>query len=218
MDRKSSDFAKERQRMVEGQLRRRGIRDKSVLQAFQSVPRHFFVPPEREAEAYRDSPVPIGQGQTISQPFMVASMTEAARVKKGDRVLEVGCGCGYQLAILVEMGAEAFGIERVEPLAETARLNLDRLDYDAEIRLGDGTLGWPEAAPFDAIIVSAGAPGVPQPLKDQLAPGGRLVVPVEEGFSQVLYVVERVSAEKFREERRERCSFVPLIGEHGWGE
>ncbi len=206
----------ERDRMVTTQLAARGIRDGRVLEAFRRVPRHQFVPPEAELRAYRDGPLSIGHGQTISQPYMVALMTECAAIRPGDRVLEIGTGCGYQSAILSELGADVFSIERLPELAEEARKRLLRLGYDTiRVRIANGTLGWPEEAPFEAIIVAAGAPRLPTPLTQQLAQGGRLVIPLEEGPSQVLYVFLR-TPDGIREHRKTACSFVPLIGEHGW--
>jgi protein-L-isoaspartate(D-aspartate) O-methyltransferase len=209
------DFKAARLRMVESQIRARGISDPRILEAFNQVPRHEFVKAKLRDEAYRDSPLPIGQGQTISQPYMVAAMTEAAQVYEGAKVLEVGLGSGYQAAILAEMGARVYSIERLESLAAEARELLETLGYAVAIKVGDGTLGWPEEAPFDRILVTAGAPGLPKPLDSQLAAAGRLVIPIEDGFSQVLYIFRR-EAGGLVEERRERCTFVPLIGEYGW--
>lgn len=212
------DFDSERQRMVEFQLVRRGIRDPRVLEAFGRVPRHEFVPEALKPDAYRDSPLPIGSDQTISQPYMVAAMTAAAEIQPTDRVLEIGTGSGYQAAILAELAAEVYTIERRPELAGKAREVLQRLGYhNIHFRVANGTLGWPEEAPFDAIIVTAGAPEVPHPLKEQLAEKGRLVIPVEDPISHVLYVIRRTQG-GFLEERRERCSFVPLIGKHGRAE
>jgi protein-L-isoaspartate(D-aspartate) O-methyltransferase len=209
------EFEAARIRMVELQLKRRGISDPRVLQAFLAVPRHEFVPERHRGQAYRDTPLPIGEGQTISQPYMVASMTQAAGIEPGHRVLEIGTGSGYQAAILAEMGASVFSVDRIASLAETARRVLDRLGYPVSIRVGDGTLGWPEEAPFDRILVTAGAPSLPEPLPKQLLEGGRLIIPLEDGYSQVLQIVSR-TAEGFEQKRGERCTFVPLIGRHGW--
>lgn len=209
-------YASARRNMVENQLRDRGIRDERLLDVFMRVPRHEFVSPEYAHRAYADSPLPIGEGQTISQPYMVAVMTQVAHIEPGERVLELGTGSGYQTAILLELGAEVFTVERVAPLLERARSRLERLGYTGwQAKVGDGTLGWPEEAPFDAIVVTAGAPGVPQPLLDQLALHGRLVIPVEEHASQVLYIVTKTE-QGFVRRRGERCTFVPLIGEFGW--
>ena len=205
-----------RARMVEEQIKARGISDRSVLRSFLTVPRHEFVPEEHRHDAYRDGPLPIGNGQTISQPYMVASMTEAARVEPGSRVLEIGTGSGYQAAILAELGADVFTVERLELLSSRAQGILGSLGY-TQIRflIADGTLGWESEAPFDAVVVTAGAPQLPKPLLEQLANGGRLVIPIEDGFSQVLYVVTKTAGETHKE-RKERCTFVPLIGEFGW--
>lgn len=205
-----------RARMVEDQIEARGICDQRVLKAFLKVPRHEFVPPEYRRDAYRDGPLPIGKGQTISQPYMVASMTEAARIEPGNRVLEIGTGSGYQAAILAELGALVFTVERFRQLSNRAQEVLRSLGYtQIDFRVGDGTLGWQAEAPFDAIIVTAGAPHLPEPLLEQLVEGGRLVIPIEDGFSQVLHVVTKAEGE-VRRERKERCTFVPLIGKHGW--
>jgi protein-L-isoaspartate(D-aspartate) O-methyltransferase len=209
------DWTAARTRMVETQLKPRGIRCPRVLDAFLKVPRHHFVPQKLQPDAYRDCPLPIGEGQTISQPYMVASMTEALAVEPGLRVLEIGTGSGYQAAILAELGAEVYSVERIPSLAEQARQRLEELGYQVHLRIGDGTLGWPEEAPFDRIIVTAGAPSLPPPLAEQLAVGGRLVIPIDEGFSQVLCVYRR-DQDRLHEERREHCTFVPLIGEFGW--
>ena len=202
--------------MVKTQLKKRGISNSRVLEAFKKVPRHHFVPKDLADQAYADGPLPIGKSQTISQPYMVAIMTQSAEIVPGNRVLEIGSGSGYQCAILAELGAEVYTIERVPALGKQARETLRRLNYqDIHTRAGNGTLGWAEEAPFDAILITAGAPEIPQPLLDQLAIGGRLVVPLEEDYSQVLYIVRR-SQEGFHRERGERCTFVPLIGKHGW--
>jgi protein-L-isoaspartate(D-aspartate) O-methyltransferase len=202
--------------MVKDQIEARGVCDQRVLSAFLTVPRHAFVPKEYQRDAYRDGPLPIGDGQTISQPYMVASMTEAARIRPGNRVLEIGTGSGYQTAILAELGAEVFTMERLEQLSSRAQAILESLGYSQiRYRVADGTLGWKSEAPFDVVVVTAGAPHLPEPLLDQLAEGGRLVIPIENGFSQVLNVVTKVEDE-LHKVRKERCTFVPLIGKHGW--
>ncbi|MFQ5928363.1 MAG: protein-L-isoaspartate(D-aspartate) O-methyltransferase [Acidobacteriota bacterium] len=209
-------FRIDRERMVELQLKKRSIHDPRVLQAFRRVPRHEFVPENLRQQAYADGPLPIGEGQTISQPYMVAIMTQVAEITPGNRILEVGTGSGYQTAILLEMGAEVYTIERISQLLQQALETLHRLNYtNVHTRAANGTLGWEEEAPFDAILVTAGAPQIPRPLLDQLAIGGRLVIPLDEDYSQVLYIVRRTE-EGFEKERGERCTFVPLIGEHGW--
>ncbi len=183
-----------RARMVHDQIAARGVTDPGVLGAMRTVPRHEFVPPGLRIEAYEDRPLPIGHGQTISQPYIVALMTELAAVKPGERVLEIGTGSGYQAALLAELGAEVYGIEIVEPLATAARDRLRRLGYDGvQVRHGDGYRGWPEAAPFAAIVVAAAPPEVPPALIEQLAPGGRLVIPVG-GTEQELRLLVKTPA------------------------
>jgi len=209
-------YMPERERMVAHQLESRGIRDPRILEAFRRVPRHEFVPADLVSKAYTDNPLPIGERQTISQPFMVAVMTQLAEIEPGQKVLELGTGSGYQTAIIAELGAVVYSVERIPELQHSAAERLARLGYsDVQLMVANGTLGWPEHAPYDAIIVTAGAPDVPQPLLDQLAVGGRLVIPVEEDLAQVLLVVRR-TPEGFEYRRGERCTFVPLIGEHGW--
>jgi protein-L-isoaspartate(D-aspartate) O-methyltransferase len=216
-----TDRTLDREAMVERQLKRRGIRDERVLDAFRTVPREAFVGPAVERAAYEDTPLPIGEGQTISQPYVVALMVEALEVRPTDRVLEVGAGSGYAAAILSRLAGRVYAVERNRRLAEGARDRLGRLGYDnIEIRVADGTLGWPEAAPFDAILVSAGGPGMPTPLLDQLAPGGRLVIPIGRPREQTLFRVTRVRGQGSRDEwLREDLGpvmFVPLIGQGGW--
>lgn len=203
--------------MVERQLRARGLRDERVLEAMRKVPREAFVPSVERAFTYEDEALPIGFGQTISQPFMVAAMTEALRLAPGDRVLEIGTGSGYQAAILAELSAEVFSIERVPELAERARSILHDLGMaNVHVREGDGSLGWPEEAPFDAILVTAAAPEVPAPLREQLSgDGGRLVIPVGTRFEQNLQRVVRRGDEE-ETELLVPCRFVPLRGEEGW--
>jgi protein-L-isoaspartate(D-aspartate) O-methyltransferase len=212
------DFREERLAMVEKQLRGRDIRDERVLAAMASVPRHLFVPPESQAEAYEDRPLPIGEGQTISQPYMVAVMTQSLVLKGEEGVLEIGTGSGYQAAILGELARSVFTMERIPVLQEKAERILQALGYEKiRCRLGDGTQGWPEMAPFDGIIVTAGAPEVPQTLKTQLSNGGRLVIPVGPRYSQSLLRVTR-EGNHFREEDLTGCVFVPLLGKFGWKE
>ncbi|RKY70113.1 MAG: protein-L-isoaspartate O-methyltransferase [Candidatus Latescibacterota bacterium] len=212
----NEDYESLRLRMVERQIRARGVRDERVLEAMRKVPRHVFVPPDLVDEAYEDHPLSIGKGQTISQPYIVALMTEALELEGNEKVLEVGTGSGYQTAILAELAREVYSIERIPELARDAERRLEDLGYtNVHIKVGNGTLGWPEEAPFDAIMVTAGAPKVPGPLKAQLADGGRLVIPVGSEFHQVLYRVKR-QKDTFSEEALTSCVFVPLVGEEGW--
>lgn len=214
----ADDFRIARRRMVDQQLKRRGIRDSRVLEAMIRIPRHFFVDEAQAAQAYLDSPLPIGYGQTISQPFIVALMVEALRLQPTDRVLEIGSGSGYQTAIVASLAAEVVAVERVEPLFQKGRENLARLDFqNIHLILDDGTLGWPALAPYEAVIVAAGGPRVPQPLIDQLAPGGRLIVPVgPTKTSQKLTLVIKDMAGALSREILGDCRFVALVGHHGW--
>lgn len=210
------DFAREREQMVIEQLQARGIKEERVLTAFRKVPRDRFIPFEYKAESYGDHPVPIGSGQTISQPYMVALMTECLQLKEGERVLEVGTGSGYQAAILAELCSEVYSIERFSSLTERARKVLAELGYNnISLKVGDGSCGWEEACPYDGIIVTAGAPLAPEPLKEQLVLGGRLVIPVGNNFSQVLIVIEK-KKDGFKQREVCGCVFVPLVGEYGW--
>ncbi len=210
-----SPYRLERKRMVETQLKSRGIQDPGVLSAFLKVPRHKFVPPDLLDQAYRDGPLPIGYNQTISQPYIVAVMVQQANTGPGERVLELGTGSGYQAAILAELGSEVYTVERIPELAEQAETRLERLGYGKiNVRLSNGTLGWEEQAPFDAIIVSAAAPKIPDPLLGQLAEGGRLIIPLDDGPSQILSVVEHTPG-GFRKHQGDRCTFVPLLGKYG---
>jgi protein-L-isoaspartate(D-aspartate) O-methyltransferase len=210
----------ERERMVERQIAARGVNDARVLDAMRQVPREAFVASGFEEFAYEDSPLPIAAGQTISQPYMVALMIEAAEVKSGDRVLEIGTGSGYAAAVLSRIAAEVYTVERHGALAQTAKRRFARLDYrNIEVRHGDGTLGWPEATPFDAIIVTAGGPEIPESLRHQLKVGGRLVIPIGSlTDEQRLVKVVRDGEHAFHEEDLGPVRFVPLIGEHGWSE
>lgn len=212
------DFERERLTMAEEQLRRRGIRDERVLEAMSKVPRHTFVPAAHQGAAYEDRPLPIGEGQTISQPYMVAIMTQSLEPKGGERILEVGTGSGYQTAILAELAKEVYTIERIPLLLERAQNTLKYLGYEnIFFMIGDGTKGWPEKAPFDGIMVTAGAPEIPQTLLWQLADGGRLVIPVGPRYTQTLYKVTR-RGKNYKEEDITGCVFVPLLGEYGWKE
>ena len=202
---------RERLRMVSSQIESRGVRDPGVLRAMRAVPRHRFVPASQRASAYDDRPLPIGHQQTISQPYIVALMSELADVEPGDTVLEVGTGAGYQAAVLAEMGAKVFSIEIVEPLAKQAKATLTELGYDVTVRHGDGYAGWPEHAPFDAVLVTAAPPHIPAPLKEQLKIGGRLVIPVGTRLQSLLRVTR--TKEGFREEEVLPVRFVPMTGE-----
>ncbi|HLK07938.1 MAG TPA: protein-L-isoaspartate(D-aspartate) O-methyltransferase [Candidatus Angelobacter sp.] len=210
-------FAAERFSMVESQLRQRGIRDERLLAAMSKVPRHEFVSRQNWNEAYADHPVPIAEKQTTSQPYMIAAMIQAAEIMPEDRVLEIGAGSGYQTALLAELASQVFAVERYASLAEAAQKTLERLGYrNAKIVTGDGSLGLPEAAPYDAIIVSAAAPRIPQALMEQLAVGGRLLIPVGEADQQVLQLVQRHADGSTTVRTLEGCRFVPLIGEQGF--
>lgn len=213
---KDFDFVRMRNKMVEEQLIPRGISDNSVLEAFRKVPRHKFIPQEFWESAYNDYPLPIGEGQTISQPYMVALMTELIHPHSADRVLEIGTGSGYQMAILAELVKEVYSVERFRSLAEKSEDALRSLGYkNCRIKVGDGTLGWEEYAPYDGIIVTAGSPALPPSLVRQVKDDGRLVIPVGSGFGQILTVLER-SGESARTSEVCGCVFVPLVGEEGW--
>jgi len=206
-----------RRQMVVDQLRRRGIHDPRVLEVMGTVPREHFVPGDKGGLAYEDRAVPLSLGQTVSQPYVVAAMTASLGLGPGDRVLEVGTGSGYQTAVLAALAGEVWTVERLAPLAREARERLEALGVrNVHYRVGDGSLGWAEAAPFDAIVVTAGAPGVPEPLKEQLSPhGGRMVIPAGGlGEQQLLRVVREGSS--FRTEHLMDVRFVPLVGEGGW--
>ncbi|MGI5818319.1 MAG: protein-L-isoaspartate(D-aspartate) O-methyltransferase [Armatimonadota bacterium] len=202
--------------MLERQLVARGIRDRRVLDAMATVPRERFVPENSRADAYADCPVAIGRGQTISQPYMVGRMLEVLDCRSDHVALEVGAGSGYQAALLGELSAEVWAVEIVEVLAERARRVLGELGYDSvHVVVGDGTEGLPEHGPYDRIIVAAGAPSVPEPLVEQLADGGRLVMPVGSRMAQRLVTVDR-DGDEFRRTEGMSCVFVPLLGRHGW--
>ena len=206
------DRAAARDRMVRDQIESRGVRDARTLSAMRKVPRHEFVPAAVSRQAYDDHPLPIGHEQTISQPYIVAFMTEALGLRGGEKVLEVGTGSGYQAAVLAEIAGEVYTIEIVAPLAERARADLARLGYtNVHVRAGDGYKGWPEAAPFDAIIVTAAAPRLPEPLLEQLKDGGRLVIPVGEDDQQLMIVTR--SGKTFTRENVLPVRFVPMTGE-----
>ena len=212
-----TDFSVARRRMVEQQLKARGISDSRVLDAMLQVPRHLFVNPGLQSHAYSDASLPIGEKQTISQPFMVATMSAALELAGQERVLEIGTGSGYQTAVLSVLAKRVYSIERISNLAGKARRILDRLGMsNVNIRVGDGTIGWRDQAPFDAILVAAGAPEVPQDYLQQLEIGGKLVLPVGDQQQQVLLRLTRLAEGGFKREQLMGCRFVPLIGEQGW--
>jgi protein-L-isoaspartate(D-aspartate) O-methyltransferase len=199
--------------MVTEQLQARGISDQRVLAAMNKVPREEFVPPDSRAASYADGPLPIGQGQTISQPYIVAFMTEKLRPKPSDRILEVGTGSGYQAAVLAGLVADVYTIEIIEPLAKTAEATLQRLGYkNVHVKVGDGYKGWPDYAPFDAIIVTCAPDHVPKQLTDQLKDGGRMIIPVGNRFAQELYFLEKKNGQ-LKESAVLPVRFVPMIGE-----
>ena len=209
-------LAPQQAEMIEKQLRRRGIADLAVLRAMECVPRHEFVPGEFRSRAYEDAPLPIGAGQTISQPYIVAAMTAALRLRPTDRALEIGTGCGYQAAVLSLLAKEVFTVECRPELASAAAARLGALGYsNVHVHCGDGTLGLPEFAPFDAILVAAAAPGIPQPLVAQLAEGGRMIVPIGSADEQELQLIEK-GGNQIRTVTLEGCRFVPLVGRYGW--
>lgn len=212
------DYAVLRKRMVEEQLLARGIKDAGVLSVFQKIERHKFVPEELRINAYADFPVSIGYGQTISQPYIVALMTQSLNLSGQERVLEIGTGSGYQAVVLAELAAEVYSIERVEALADRTRTLLAGLGYsNIKIKVGDGTLGWPQEAPFDRIIITAACPRIPLPLSEQLKEGGSILLPMGDNFSQVLTLaVKKNGILEFQEICA--CVFVPLIGKYGFAQ
>ncbi|MGB2964623.1 MAG: protein-L-isoaspartate(D-aspartate) O-methyltransferase [Anaerolineales bacterium] len=210
------DFQTARKRMVERQIARRGISSPRILEAFSEIPRHLFIPADQHLYAYADGPLPIGKGQTISQPYIVAYMTMHLNLKGDERVLEIGTGSGYQAAILGKLAAEVHTVERHSSLAKSASKLLEDLGFNnIQIHLGDGTKGLPDFAPYDGIMVTAAAPDVPAPLLSQLADGGRLIMPVGGRIGQVLHLYQR-RGEEITKEDLAPVAFVPLIGDHGW--
>jgi protein-L-isoaspartate(D-aspartate) O-methyltransferase len=210
------DYARARRRMVEEQIIGRGIKDRRVISVMELVPRHIFVPETLHGQAYGDSALPIGEGQTISQPFIVAFMSEALELKGEERILEIGTGSGYQTVILAQLAARIYSVERIRSLLERARKNFDQVQCrNIMTRLFDGSYGWKEEGPFDAILVTAGAPSLPPPLLEQLKIGGTLVIPIGDKQSQRLLRMRRNKRRLSEEDLRE-CNFVPLFGEHGW--
>jgi protein-L-isoaspartate(D-aspartate) O-methyltransferase len=210
------DFNKARERMVKEQLIPRGITDPGVLAAMRKIPRHLFIEEALWGEAYSDYPLPIGERQTISQPYIVALMTQALGLTGKEKILEIGTGSGYQTAILAELADRVFSIERIPVLVSRARKVLDQLHYhNVRLKIFDGTLGWSEESPFDGILITAAAPKIPEPYLQQLAPDGRMIIPVGDRFSQNLLRITR-GPEGLIEEDLGGVRFVSLIGEHGW--
>lgn len=208
-------FLSRRKKLAE-KVKQKGISDPSVIEAIESVPRHMFVDSALENRAYEDSALPIGCGQTISQPYTVAAQTQHLDIQKGDKVLEIGTGSGYQAAILCFLGAEVYSVERHEPLYLKARDILKELGYRPQLKCGDGTVGWSAYSPYDKIIVTAGAPVVPEDLISQLKEGGILIVPVGDQEVQTMTKITRTGEDSYEEEQLKQFKFVPLIGEKGW--
>jgi protein-L-isoaspartate(D-aspartate) O-methyltransferase len=212
-----NEYESKRLQMVESQIRDRGVRDRRVLDAFRKVPRHLFLDEALWPQAYEDHPLPIGEKQTISQPYIVALMTESLHLTGHERVLEIGTGSSYQTAILAELAEHVYSIERIPSLAKRARKLLDELNYaNVIINIGDGTQGWKEYSPYDAIVVTAAAPDVPDPLLKQLEIGGRLVIPIGDEFQQDLMIYIKEGDDRYKEESEGGVRFVKLIGAHGW--
>ena len=210
------DYQRQRNLMVDTQIISRGVNDARVIAAMRKVPRHLFMDESSWYKAYDDMALPVGEGQTISQPYMVAVMTELLGLGGDEKVLEIGTGSGYQAAVLAELSRELYTIERIQSLSDRAREVIAELGYDnIHMKVGDGTLGWPEAAPFDRILITAAAPVVPEPLVDQLSEGGILVAPVGDRFSQQLVRLLKQKGNLLKEYQTP-CVFVPLVGEHGW--
>ena len=218
LDSMAHDLNLARERMVKNQLISRGIKDEGVLKAMGKIPRHLFIEEALEGEAYNDHPVPIGEKQTISQPYIVALMTEALELTGKENTLEIGTGSGYQTAILAELSSRVYTIERIKSLLVNARKLLDRLGYDNILfKAFDGTLGWKEYSPFDAIMITAGAPQIPEPLLDQLADNGRIIIPVGDRYSQELIKLTK-EGNTLKRKNLGGCRFVNLIGIHGWSD
>jgi protein-L-isoaspartate(D-aspartate) O-methyltransferase len=205
-----------RDEMVEHQIKARGVHDPRVLEAMRRIPRHLFVPEPNRPRAYEDKPLPVGEGQTISQPYIVGWMTELLRLDGHETVLEIGTGTGYQAAVLGILARKVYTMERLEPLAKSARRRLEKLGFkNIEVTVGDGSKGFPEHAPYHGIIVTAGSPQVPQALVEQLADGGRLVIPVGTSSMQMLTIVEK-HGDTISSTEKGSCVFVPLVGKYGW--
>jgi protein-L-isoaspartate(D-aspartate) O-methyltransferase len=213
----SARFGEERRLMVKSQIRKRGVTDERVLEAMATVPRHEFVPPFWTNQAYADEPLPIGHGQTISQPYIVAAMVASLGLRGSENVLEIGTGCGYQAAVVSLLAREVHTVEILPDLAQSAAERLERLGYtNVHVHTGDGTLGWAPSSPYDAILIAAAAPSVPEPLLLELAEGGRLIAPVGEEDKQELQLTTKHQG-KFLLKQGGPCRFVPLMGQHGWG-
>ncbi len=213
---KNYDFAAKRMQLIKS-LQSKGIKDEKVLKAMAKLPRELFVAPAYFDRAYEDSALPLSDGQTISQPYTVAYMTSLLNVRKGDRILEIGTGSGYQAALLNLMGADVYSIERIAGLQNRAKKIFEMLEMEITLTVGDGTIGWEEFAPYDGIIITAGAPRIPDKLRGQLDINGRMVVPVGNKELQNMYVIIRISEREFSTEKRHKFKFVPLIGKDGWG-
>lgn len=213
--RNNRKFSSRRKKLAD-EVKKKGIQNQLVLQAIEAVPRHMFVDSALENRAYEDSALPIGCGQTISQPYTVAAQTELLNVQKGDKILEIGTGSGYQAAILCFVGADVYSVERHEPLYLKARETLKELGYRPQLKYGDGTLGWSAYAPYDKIVVTAGAPVVPEDLVSQLTVGGILIVPVGDQDVQTMIKITRTGEDSFEQEQLKQFKFVPLIGKKGW--
>ncbi len=210
-------FMRSRRRMIEKQIIQRGITDKRIIDAISRIPRHLFVEEALQSQAYSDFPLPIGEGQTISQPYIVALMTDAMELKGDESVLEIGTGSGYQAAVLSLLAERVFSVERVSKLASRARKLFDEMGLsNILIKIGDGSLGWPEHSPFDAILVAAASPDIPKALIEQIVIGGRLVIPVGSAFSQELLKIVKKDDKTFVKTKLGQCRFVKLIGEHAW--
>ncbi len=211
----NDDFTEKRLQLVKS-LQRKGIRDEKVLRAMSELPRELFVSPAFFHRAYEDSALPLSDRQTISQPYTVAYMTSLLNVRKGDKILEIGTGSGYQAALLNLMGADVYSVERIAGLQKQAMKIFDMLEMNITLNVGDGTIGWEEFAPYDGIIITAGAPHIPNQLRGQLNINGRMVVPVGNKESQSMYVIIRISNKEYSTEKRHKFKFVPLIGKDGW--